>query len=233
MVLLALLGACSRAAVSGPVTQALTVRTASFRASVADLSAAEARLRRSVETLGGVTTSSERTGVEGDGRLTVVFRVPTAKLTDALAELEGLATHVDSRQVRGEDFTEEYVDLEAQRGNLIATRDRLSALLQQAKTVGDALEVNRGLSEVQGQLDRLTGRTTFLTQAAAFATVTATFWAEPPIAFGWQPLEVARSALQALLVVLQGLGNLLIVVAVFAPLWAPVLWLLRRRRATA
>ena len=177
-------------------TARILVRGATVRALVETLDGLEATLTQKVAALDGFTTGSELTGTGNNAALTVVYRVPAAKLDVAMTTLESLATRVDSRQVKGEDFTEEYVDLEAQRTNLTATRDRLLVLLEKATKVEDALEVNKGLTEVQGQLEKLAGRTKYLQQASALSTVTATFY----------PLEVARVALSSLLAVLQFLG---------------------------
>jgi hypothetical protein len=77
----------------------------------------------------------------------------------------------------------------------------------------------------------------YLQQAAALSTVTVTFYPESNTAVmdasGWRPLEVARVSLRGLVMLLQALGNLAIALAVFAPLWVPAWWLLRRGRRTA
>ncbi|MDP3156822.1 MAG: DUF4349 domain-containing protein [Archangium sp.] len=234
-VLLGFGAACGRQSPDAS-TARLLVRGATVRALVETLDGLEATIARKVTALGGFTTASELTGTGNNAALTVVFRVPAERLDVAMTTLESLAKRVDSRQVKGEDFTEEYVDLEAQRTNLTATRDRLHVLLDKATRVEDALEVNKGLTEVQGQLEKIAGRTQYLQQASALSTVTATFYPESNTTVRsdeWRPLEVARVALSRLLAVLQFLGSAVIVMGVFVPLWGPPVWFLRRRRARA
>lgn len=223
VIFLFLLAACSHATDSTPAR--LIVRSANLRGFVERLDGIENAIRDRVAALDGFITNSE----QSDGVLTVVFRVPSKQLEFALSEVSKLATRVDSRQLRGEDFTEEYVDLEAQRVNLTATRARLLALLEHASKVDDALAVNRGLTEVQGQLEHLAGRMKYLEQAGALSTVSVTFEPEHSAA-DWRPLEVARRSLHGLVSVLQALANLGIAVAVFSPLWGSAWWLLRRAR---
>jgi hypothetical protein len=135
--------------------------------------------------------------------------------------------------------TEEYVDLDAQLRNLEATRNRLLGFLEKAVKVEDALEVNRALTDIQGQIERIQGRMKYLKQSAALSTVTVTFYPEsktPVVEEGaWRPAEVARRALRALLGFFKFLANLAIVLAIFAPVWLPLYLLLRwwrkRRRA--
>lgn len=221
--LLVLGAACART--SEPAR--LLVRGATLQVMVASLDGLESNLAQRIAALDGFITRSERT----DSGLTMVFRVPASKLETALAAIESLASSVDAREVHGEDVTEEYVDLEAQLANLTASRARLLALLDKAQEVDDALEVNKGLTEVQGQLERVAGKKKFLEQSSALSTVTATFSAQQH--GDWRPLLVAQGAARALLACLRFLGSAAIVGAVFSPLWAPVVWWFRRRRARA
>lgn len=209
-----------------PVERIL-VRTAQVRALVQSVDGLEDRLRTKVEALGGFMTGSEH-----DELLTLSFRVPTAKLETALSEIEAMSKRVESRQVKGEDFTEEYVDSQSQLANLEATRERLRGLLERSSSVEEALKVNTALSDVQGQIEKLAGRTTYLKQAAALSSVTVSFVPEQSVA-AWRPLEVATNSAHALGAIAQVLANLVIVTVVFSPLWAPVVWFVRRRRARA
>lgn len=173
-----------------------------------------------------------RSESSGDTRVMLTLRVPSASLDAALARLEALALRVTSKQVNAEDVTAEHVDLEAQRKNLTAARDRLLALLERARTATEALEVSRALEDVQGRLEQLEGRLALLVHDVAMAQVVVTLTPRETADFSaWQPLEVARSAAVALGVLLQVLANAAIALAVFAPLWGPLLFVIRRRRA--
>lgn len=222
-----LLGSCAKSSMDAPAR--LLVRGATLQLLVASLDGLEAKVARDVEALGGFTTSSELSGTGDGAALSVAFRVPAAKLDEAMHAVEAHAHRVESKQLRGDDFTEAFVDLESQRTNLTATRDRLLALLEKSARVEDALAVNKGLSEVQGELEKLEGRMKYLRQAAALSTVTVTFRPESSVG-EWRPVEVARTSARALLAVLQFLGSALIVVLVFSPVWAPLAWVLRRKR---
>ena len=226
-----LVAACGKPA--DPSAARLIVKGATVRLLVESLDGLETTITHKIEALDGFTTASDLTGTGNEAALTVIFRVPAAKLDVAMKEIESVAKKVESRAVRGEDFTEEFVDLEAQRVNLTATRDRLLAMLEKATRVSEAMEVNKGLNDVQGQLEKVAGRMKYLQQNSSLSTVTATFYPEShtSIESGWRPMEVARVALIGLLSVLQAFGNLAIFVFVFAPLWGPPVWILRRRRA--
>jgi hypothetical protein len=222
-----------------PAIERLIVKTAEFRILVETVEGVEPKLQRKVEELGGFIVRAEKTGSGDEASLSFTFRVPAEKFDEAVAAVEALAKRVDYRKIGGEDVTEEYVDLDAQLRNLEATRNRLLGFLEKAVKVEDALEVNRALTDIQGQIERIQGRMKYLKQSAALSTVTVTFYPEsktPVVEEGaWRPAEVARRALRALLGFFKFLANLAIVLAIFAPVWLPLYLLLRwwrkRRRA--
>lgn len=219
VVVLLSLVCCSRAP---EAVKRVVVRGAELRCETSTLDGLEAKVEATTRELGGflVKTREAETGLE------LEVRVPSEKLDLALTALGGLGSRVDSREVHGDDFTEEYVDREGQLRNLTATRERLLALLERADKVDDALAVNRGLVEVQGELEKLQGRVKYLEQSAAMSTIALSFHTG---ATPWRPFEVAKDAAQVLLQLVRVLANMVIVVAVFFPVWAPVMFFVRRR----
>lgn len=225
-------GAATNAQAQPPAGQRLVIKNASVSIEVESVAAAEAQLRARAEQLGGYVVSVQTRGRDEYMASVVTFRVPAEHFEDALSGVEGLARKVLSRTVSGEDVTEEYVDLESRLRNLEATRDRLLDLLDQASRVEDALQVNQALTEVQGEIEIIQGRMKYLTQSAAFSTITADLQPvpPPPVIYeedSWQPLRVAQEALAGLIEFGQGLANLAIVLLVWTPVWLPLLILAR------
>ncbi|HMQ31560.1 MAG TPA: DUF4349 domain-containing protein [Chloroflexaceae bacterium] len=215
-----------------PAGQRLVIKNASISLEVESVAAAEAQIRARAEQLGGYVVSVQTRGSDEYMSSVVTFRVPAQRFEDALSGVEGLARKVLGRTVGGEDVTEEFVDLESRLRNLEATRDRLLDLLDQAVRVEDALQVNQALTEVQGEIEHIQGRMKFLTQSAAFSTITADLQPVPPpptiyTEDAWQPLRVAQEALAGLVEFGQGLASLAIVLVVWSPVWVPLLLLAR------
>jgi hypothetical protein len=215
-----------------PAAQRMVVKTAQVTLQVAKVPEAEASIRARAEQLGGYVVSVQTSGSGDDQTSTITFRVPADKFTAALADVEGLASKVLSRNLGGEDVTEEFVDLESRLRNLEATRDRLLDLLNKSTTVEDALQVNSALTDVQGQIEQIQGRMKYLKESAAMATISATIQPVPPLPAiipeqGWQPLLIAREALGGLVGFGQGLLGLLIVLLIWTPVWLPLLLLAR------
>jgi hypothetical protein len=216
----------------------LIIRTAELRVRVENVDVAEATLKAKVDALGGYVLSARKTGSGDSASSQLTFRVPAEKFEDALAAAQALAKHVDAQAIDGQDVTEEYVDLEAQLRNLEATRTRLLSFLDKAVKVDDALAVQRALTDIQGQIERIAGRIKYLRQSAALSTINVYLFPEsktPMVSSeGWHPGETGRIAIRALVEFAQLLGNALIVIGIWAPVWAPILlviWWVRRRRA--
>ena len=185
----------------------------------------------------GFIVSTRRSGGERDLVVTISLRVPTERTDEAIQRLRGLAERVTSEEVRAQDVTEEYVDLQAQLRNLEATEGQLLTLMQRAETVSDTLEIQSELSRVSGEIERLKGRLQYLERTSATSlfnlTLVSSVSAEPLVEPGWQPLEIAKDGIRGLVSVGQGLANLGIYLGIFSPLWVPaaaIVWYLLRRQ---
>jgi hypothetical protein len=109
---------------------------------------------------------------------TIVVRVPAAGFGEALAEVARLGD-VLHREVTAQDVTAEFRDLEIRLKNLLAVRGRLEQLLAQAKTVPEALQVERELERVTMQIEQIKGRLKLLGELVAFSTIQVSFKPRP------------------------------------------------------
>ena len=117
------------------------------------------------EALGGYVAAEEPRAM--------TLRIPDARLDEALDALGSLAKET-RRAVRVADVTDQYTDLEIRLANARALRDRLEALLAQATTVTEVLEVERELSRVTTEVERLDGQLRSLADRVALSTVRLT-----------------------------------------------------------
>lgn len=232
------------AANAQPAAQRMIVRSAELRVVVSDTSKAVAEATRAVEAVGGYVAGSHvwREGELLRARLTL--RVPSDKLSPALAQLRALAKRVENETVSSEDVSEEFVDLEARTRNLEATEEELRQLLvvarQNSRKASDVLEVHTQLTQIRGQIEQVKGRMRYLSQVAAMSSIaldlTPDALAQPVVEPGWQPLVVAKNALRTLLHAGQLLANVAIWLLIFGVpigLLAFALWKGVRRVRTA
>jgi len=214
-----------------PQIERMVIKNGTLYILVDDINQAEQQITLLAQQKGGYIVSTSNYGGGETRRSTIVFRVPAAQFEATLSDVEGIAKEVEERSVSGEDVTEEFVDLGSRLKNLEATRDRLLDLLEQANRVEDALNINQAITDVQEDIEVIQGRMKYLQQSAAQSTITVNISRVviTPILpeDAWQPLEVARGALNGLIGFGQGLINLAIVLAIWTPLWLPIFLLIR------
>ena len=92
-------------------------------------------------------------------------------------------------------------------------------LFQETPNTEEALAVNQELSRLEGDIEALKGRINYLSQSAAFSTLTVQLTpdelSQPIEVAGWRPEGVARQAVETLASALQVLGNILIWSVIF------------------
>ena len=121
----------------------------------------------------------------GDPQPTALtLRVPAASFDQALAALRALAREALAEQTTARDVTEEYTDLDARLRNLHAAEAQLLALVEQADTVEDLLQIEKRLAEVRGEIERLQGRFNVLQDRIALATIRLLLHAPPDLSVG-------------------------------------------------
>ncbi|MFO0547511.1 MAG: DUF4349 domain-containing protein [Polyangiaceae bacterium] len=104
----------------------------------------------------------------------ITVRIPAEKFNDVVAAIEKIGD-VLSRNVVAEDVTAEYRDLEVQLQNQMALRERFEKLLEKAVKVEEALEIERELGRITGEIERVKGRLKLLSDLARYSTITVTF----------------------------------------------------------
>jgi hypothetical protein len=121
----------------------------------------------------------ERIGREVGGYLSaradnaITIRVPRERFEDAIHRIE-LLGDVGHRDIKAQDVTDEFVDLEARLKNAYAVRDRMKDLLSKA-SVKEAIDIEKELERLTEQIERLEGRLKLLRDEIAFSTITVTF----------------------------------------------------------
>lgn len=232
-------GAASNAASADDIEH-LIIRTGDLSLVVTDTETTLTEIARLAESNGGWVVSSSLYQYDSRAKSgNIVIRIPADGFNSAMAAIKALALEVTSESSSGQDVTEEYVDLEARLGNLEATAVRVRGFLDDANRVEDALAVNQELSRLEGEIESIKGRMQYLSQSAAFSTLsvnlTPDILAQPIEVAGWRPQGVARDAVESLIQIMQALGTLIIwLVIVLLPLAVviglPAWWIIRRVR---
>ncbi|HEX2240419.1 MAG TPA: DUF4349 domain-containing protein [Actinomycetota bacterium] len=104
----------------------------------------------------------------------VTLRVPSRRFEMALADLRELGD-VTAAEVRGEDVSQEFVDLEARLRNWRTQEAVLLRLMDEATTVSETIRVHGELSSVQLEIERIRGQLRYLEDQTSLGTITAKF----------------------------------------------------------
>ena len=175
---------------------------------------------------GGFVTGS---GIENsDGRLSanVTVRVPQKEYASTLDAICKLAK-VLNRTEKGEDVTEEFVDLESRLRNLKREEEAFLTVLGKASRIPDILAVERELSRVRGEIETAEGRLKFLANRIELSTITVSLEEPQPVVtriVKWDVRNTGKAAANSLSGVFRGIMSLVIWAVVFIPFWLLV-WL--------
>lgn len=204
---------------SGEAQERLIIRTGNLDVVVRDTEDSLDQIGQMAEAMGGWVVNSN-VFQRGEAKAgTITIRIPAEQFDTVITQVKEAALEVRSESTNSQDVTEEYVDLEARLANLEATADRVRTFLDEARNVEDALAVNQELSRLEGEIESLKGRMTFLSQSAAFSSLTVNLTpdelSQPIEVAGWRPEGVAKSAIESLISAVQGLANVVIWAGIF------------------
>lgn len=191
--------------------------------------------------LGGFVVSSNLYQIHIDGgvevpQANITIRVPAEKLDQALAEIKSGAGEILNETVSGQDVTQEYTDLGSRLRNLENAEEQLQEIMDQAWETEDVLTVYNRLVEVQEQIELIKGQMQYYEQSADLSAISVNIQANEavqPLKIGnWQPVGVAKRAIQALINTLEVIANMLIWIALYILpvvliLFFPVRWIWR------
>ncbi len=215
------------------------VYTADVDLVVEDFAAAAEQVVRLVEQFGGYVAESDlggTPGVQRHGRWKV--RIPVEKFDSFV---EGVVTlgELNHRQTDSQDVTEEFYDLEARIKNKTVEEQRLIKHLEETTgKLKDILDVERELSRVREEIERLQGRLRLLANLTSLTTVTINLQER----LGYTPVQAPtfgtrighrfQASVEQLVRFGEGIVLALVSVVPWLPVWFVVLaatWLIARR----
>ena len=136
---------------------------------------AQQKISQIAETKGGfvVETQASASDVKANVRdtVTMTIRVPAAKFDEALSEIRAAASRVIVENVKGEDVTEEFIDIEARLKTQKALETQFLEIMKRSNSVADALNVQTEIARVRGEIEKIEGRKRFLESQASLSTI--------------------------------------------------------------
>jgi hypothetical protein len=157
------------------------IKTAYFTIEVKDVPLAVETLRTLAAQKGGYISSTNVQKNYND-RLSgsVILRVPAPEFDSTLAGVRSLGT-VKSASTQGQDVTEEYVDIQAQKVSYQNQLAQYNEIMKRAVKVEDVITVQQQIDRVQTELNRLEGRLKYLNSRIDLSTITVNLEEPEPV----------------------------------------------------
>ncbi len=168
---------------SGAVASRKVIRKAELELQVKSLADAQRTATDVAKRYGGYVVSSERRGTDSarDQHLRVVLKVKADDLDTALNDLRAIKQGESSERISSEDVTDEWIDLEARLKTQKALETQYLEILKGASKVEDLLAVQKQLSEVRAEIEKMESRKRFLDKSVSLSTVTVDFEQPAPV----------------------------------------------------
>ena len=156
-------------------TERKIVRNADLQFEAVSSEESQQKITAIAESRGGFVVESTQSSsdVQATTRdiVTMTVRVPSAKFNESLDEIRKTANRVIVETVKSDDVTEEFIDIEARLKAQKSLEAQFLEIMKRANSVEDALNVQRELAEVRGEIERVEGRKRFLENQASLSTI--------------------------------------------------------------
>jgi len=159
-------------------TERKIIRNAELTLEAASPEEALQKITAIAEGKGGFVVESQQSSSTAQAtvsdRVTMSLRIPAEKFNEALGEIRKVSSRVVVENIKGQDVTEEFIDVEARLKAKKATEAQFLEIMKQGKTVEDALNVQKELGDVRGQIEQIEGRKRFLESQTSLSTIKLT-----------------------------------------------------------
>ena len=149
------------------------IRSAQFTIHVKDLNTTYNQVLGITDAFSGYvfrSDYSESATKEGSKEDSIVIEVPSRNFDNVLDQIQKLGK-VSSRNITGEDVTEEYVDLKSRIRHLSSVEEQFTEILSKAHTIPDILTVQQYMDHIQGEIDRAKGRLRYLSHVTSMSKI--------------------------------------------------------------
>jgi hypothetical protein len=167
--------------IAGSGIETKIIKTAYITIEVKDVTGSVETLKTLVVSKNGyVSSSSISEGYNKRLSGTVVLRIPQSEFDTTLTGVKAIGT-VKSVSTQGEDVTEEYVDIQAQKSSYQNQLAQYNEIMKKAVKVSDVIEIQQQIDRVQTNLNQLEGRLKYLNSRIDMSTITVTLQEPEPV----------------------------------------------------
>lgn len=210
------------------------IRTASMGIEVDDYFLAEQKVEAYTKKYNGFVSNSYANTYNNVKSGSVTIRVPEMHFDAVMAELT-LLGDVTSKNLNGQDVTEQYIDMQARINSTKTQESRLLELYKNATKVNEMMQIETQLNSVRSNIERMEGQMRYLNNRVAMSSITVTLSEPQPVVREWGIWKSFKNALNHSLSTLRWMIELigwLLPLAAVGVLIGLLIRLLRRNRST-
>jgi hypothetical protein len=203
----------------------IVIKNANLSIFVADPGNTMDVISRMADDMGGFVVSANlyhstlESGAEVP-RASITVRVPAERLNEALEQIRSQSDQDPlNERIDSQDVTKDYTDLQSRLRNLQNTEAQLTEIMDDAIRTEDVLSVYNRLVEIREQIEVIQGQINYYEESAALSAIAVELIAneavQPLTIGGWQPVGVAKNAVQTLIDTLKFVANAAIWIVIY------------------
>jgi hypothetical protein len=156
--------------------QAVIIKNASVRFQVENFKDATQKIKELVKESDGYIASSNEnnSGYSMEGN--TIIRVEAKNFEALIEKLLTISIYLNYNNIRAEDVTEEFVDLQARLKNKRELEKRYIEFLKEAKKVEDMLSIEREINNIRTEIEAKEGRLKYLMNRAHYSTIELNYY---------------------------------------------------------
>lgn len=206
---------------------------------VKDFNQVQSEIRNLVTLTGGYIVEFSENQSDSERGGTFILKVPASGFSSFLDELEKLKSTSFQQSIRGQDVSEEYVDLESRLKVKQAMEARYLKFVNEATKTDELVKFANELERIQTEIEQIKGRMRFIDNHVAFSTVEIRVFQpledtlskldkeQPPLLQRAEQalsgsLKVISMILQWIVIVLAGALPLILIAALIVAIYVPV-----------
>jgi len=128
-------------------------------------------LKTIIKKHGGFISNESETNSDTEIRNEIVIRVNNAKFDALIKDIMSLSVATDYKNIKAQDVTEDYVDLQTRLETKRKVEERYEAILLKANTIYDILQVEQKLSYIREEIEAAEGKLRYYDDRVSYSTI--------------------------------------------------------------
>lgn len=141
-----------------------------------DLQKTLTSIKQAAQVSGGYIANEHSTSNHNQFWNSITVRMPSSEFDNFITLVSRGVDKFDKREIKSQDVTEEYVDLQARIEAKKKLEQRYLEILKTANTVKDILQVEAEAGKIREEIERAEGRLRFLENQTSLSTVNIGFY---------------------------------------------------------